>query len=155
MGNAAGLVSDGREGFLFGCVWRAAHALREKVELTAEGLADAAWELFSDPTRGAVLDDGRWRRADVAHRAKLTVRRLDAGTVTLEQAAPEDPAAEPVAPTYSAVPIPVGEARAAVRTAINKHQVPAGQLTLHADRGAPMKASGHSPSPLSVVEPKL
>ena len=121
---ASGLVVNGRERFLMNCVWRAAQTLRQaKEDISLAGLTDDAWELFSHPGRGADLSDGKWTKADAAYKAKLTLRRVETGKVDLSgtEDAFAEASSEPIAPTYPDNSVPIAEARAKARAAIEGH----------------------------------
>ena len=121
--NVAGLVVDGREQFLTQCVWRAANDLHgAKADLTAEAVAKVAWALFTDAERGADLSDEVWNKGDALRKAKLTLRRIETGTVVLGEASNSAAAdAAPVEPTYPDKSVPIDEARAKARMAIEGH----------------------------------
>lgn len=120
--DVTGLVANGRERFLTSCVWRAANALHQaKIEITASVLTDSAWALFTDPHRGAVLDDGKWKKSHAAYKAKLTMRRLEAGKIDLGSRVEEGVGTPDVAPTYPDTSVPVDEARAALKAALQAH----------------------------------
>ena len=119
---SSGLVVNGRERFLMNCVWRAANALHQvQEEITLAAVTEGAWALFSDPERGAELNDGKWTRADAAYKAKITLRRIQAGTVDLSDSDAEEGSADPVPPTYPDISVTVAEARAAVDAAMAAH----------------------------------
>ena len=135
--DAAGLVCNGRERFLTSCVWRAANALHQaKIDITTAELADSAWALFTDPQRGAVLDDGKWKKSDAVYKAKLTMRRLDAGKVDLGPKVEQGAATPDVVPTHPDTSVPVDEARAALKAALQAHFAAAtGQRALRISTG--------------------
>jgi hypothetical protein len=83
--NADGLVTDGRENLLRDCVFRAANEVHARGDaLTPQGVGARGWELF---VARAWLADGKWQEKHALTKARVLVRRINAGRVTLANAA--------------------------------------------------------------------
>ena len=79
--NSQGLISDGRESFLRDCIWQAANEIATAGDLmTAENVAARGWDLF---VARAVTGDGKWGQKDALAKARITVRRIASGRVSL------------------------------------------------------------------------
>jgi hypothetical protein len=79
--NGQGLVTDGRERLMRGCVFEAAHDIWNANEpLETRALADRAWMLFIGR---AWLEDEQWSLGDAIEHARWTIRRINNGTISL------------------------------------------------------------------------